>query len=179
MKKTAWIAVMCLLLGAWASAALAADAPKTATPKVLGVGDMVADFNLTDGLSGAPVSFSKDILGKTKLTAISFMNTACSACAAEIRFFSQLAGKYPELRLVAIAVDSRGEAVVKSYNDHNKFNASYVLDPEFTQPPKYGFNFTPAVLLVDKSGKIVHVKGGFNPMMDPDDLTKTVESFVK
>ncbi len=177
-KTTAFVATAFLLIGLCASVVTAAEAPKAA-PKPLGVGDKVADFNLTDGITGTPVSFAKDILGKGKLTAISFMNTACSACAAEIRFLSQLAGKYPEFKLVAMAVDSRGEAVVKSYNENNKFNASYVLDPEFTQPPKYGFNYTPALLLVDKSGKVVLSKGGFNPMEDPEGLTKTVESYVK
>jgi len=177
-KMTALIMMTCLTLCLWAPTAPAAEEAKPA-PKVLGVGDKVAEFSLTDGLTGAPVSFEKDFLGKSKLTAISFMNTSCSACNAEIRFLSQLAGKYPDFKLIAMAVDSRGEAVVKSYNENNKYKASYVLDPEFTQPPKYGFNYTPALVLIDKSGKIVVVKGGFNPMVDPDDLTKTVESYVK
>lgn len=163
------------------AAETAAPAPEPATepPKVLGVGDKVVDFVLADGLTGKPVSLLKDYVGKSKLLAITFMNTGCSACNAEIRLLSQLAGKHPELKVIAMAVDIRGEAVVKTYNENNKFNVSYVLDPEYTQPPKYGFNYTPAMLLIDKAGKIVMTKGGFHPMRDGDKVVEAVEKGLK
>lgn len=193
MRKMALLVLVgMLVVGAWAiqcpaeekaaasPAAAPAAAPSVAeAPKILGVGDRVAEFKLADGLTGKEVSFEKDYMGKTKLVAISFMNTSCSACNAEIRLLSVLAGKNPDLKVIGMAVDSRGEAMVKSYNENNKFNVSYVLDPEFTQPRKYGFNFTPGLILADSAGKIVLVKGGYNPVTDGDAIRKEIESRVK
>ena len=185
MKKIALLVLVgMMVVGAWAISCpaeeKAAGAPVVAeAPKILGVGDKVADFKLADGLTGKEVSFGKDFLGKSKLLAISFMNTSCSACNAEVRLLSVLAGKNPDLKVIAMAVDSRGEAMVKVYNENNKFNVSYVLDPEFTQPRRYGFNYTPGLILADSAGKIVVVKGGFNPVADGDMLRKEIESRLK
>lgn len=178
MKKlVAFSMVVMIVLGVWAVAAFAAE--PAAKPKVLGPGDKMENFTLTDGLAGSKVSLEKDFLGKSKLLAVSFMNTSCTACNAEIRLLSQLADKHPDLKVVAVAVDARGEAVVKSYNEHKKWNVTYVLDPEYTQPPKYGFNYTPALVLADKSGKILMVKGGFNPITEADELAASIESKLK
>ena len=54
-----------------------------------------------------------------------------------------------------------------------------MLDPEFTQPRRYGFNYTPGLILADSAGKIVVVKGGFNPVADGDMLRKEIESRLK
>ena len=176
MKKMMALLVMVVLVLGVAVAVCPAAEPKEEAPKILAVGDKVADFKLKDGITGNDVSFDKDYLGKSKLLAISFMNTSCSACNAEIRLLSQMASKYPDLMVVAMAVDSRGEALVKSYNENYKFKVSYVLDPEFTQPTRYGFNYTPAMILADKTGKIVQVRGGFNPVKDGDSLVKEIEA---
>lgn len=180
MKKQSfrWVLAVLVVLVAWAAPSFAEEKAQEA-PKVLAVGDKAAGFTLADGLTGNPVSLEKDFLGKSKLLAISFMNTACSACNAEIRLLSQMADKYQDLKVVAMAVDSRGEAMVKTYNEANKFNVSYVLDPEYTQPPKYGFNYTPAMILVDKAGTIVMIKGGFHPNRDADGVIKAIESNLK
>lgn len=182
MKKLSFRLLLTALvvLGAWIAPSFAEETAKAMeAPKILAVGDKAAGFTLNEGLTGNPISLEKDIIGKSKLLAISFMNTACSACNAEIRLLSQMAEKYPDLNVVAMAVDSRGGAMVKTYNEANKFKVTYVLDPEYTQPPKYGFNYTPAMILLDKSGTILMVKGGFNPHKDADSLIKAVESNLK
>ncbi len=185
MKKLALLVLVgMVIIGAWAVSCpaeeKAAAAPKAAeAPKILKVGDRIAEFKLADGLTGKEVSFERDYLGKSKLLAISFMNTSCSACNAEIRMLSVLAGKNPDFKVIGMAVDSRGEALVKSYNENNKFNVSYVLDPEFTQPRIYGFNYTPGLVLADKSGKIIALMGGFNPVTDADKIREEIESRLK
>jgi thiol-disulfide isomerase/thioredoxin len=179
MKKTgALLTIVLLIMASWAVAGWAEEKAEEA-PKILGVGDKLAEFSLADGVTGDTVSLAKDFVGKSKVLAVSFMNTSCSACNAEIRLLSQMAGKYPDLKVIAMAVDARGAAVVKSYNENNKYKVSYVLDPEYTQPPRYGFSYTPALILADKDGKIFYMKGGFNPIKESDALIKEIESKLK
>jgi thioredoxin-related protein len=76
-----------------------------------------------------------------------------------------------------IAVDIRGEKLVKSYSEHYKYNVDYLLDPRFTIPPVYGFNYTPALVLLDKSGKVVYKKGGYSPT-EADALIQTIQELL-
>jgi thiol-disulfide isomerase/thioredoxin len=177
MKKCILFVVVLFLLAPVAQEALAQ--PPEEFIRVYEVGEQAPDFKLNDGITGAPVEFSKDILGKgDALIALTFMNTTCSACQAEVSLLSRLAGMHEgKLKVYLIAVDMRGQKLVKSYNENYKYNVSYLLDPRFSLPPSYGFGYTPALVLLDKDGKILYKKGGYYPK-DADALIKTIEDLL-
>ena len=146
--------------------------------KVYEVGDAAPDFTLPDGISGEDRQLSADIVGQADLTALAFMNTTCSACQAEVSLLSKLAARHDgKLKVYMIAVDVRGQQLVKSYAENYKYNVEYLLDPRFSIPPVYGFNYTPALVVLDKSGKIVYKKGGYTPT-DADSLIKTIQDLM-
>ena len=141
------------------AAAPAAAAP--AKPPVLKVGDMFQEFSIPDG-DGKNVSFNADIKGKAKFTALVFMNTSCSACQMEARIMNGLANENKDLKVYGLLVDARGEAAIAGYKERNPTpNIAFLVDKAFTVPPVYGFTYTPAMVIVDKSGKIIESKGGF------------------
>ena len=163
MRKLALciLPVLALALCLTALPAFAQSEAKDEAFEPLGVGDKAADFKLRDGLSGEFVEL-KDIVGD-KVVALTFMNTTCSACQAEVALLSKLAGKNADkIQVYLIAVDVRGEKLVKSYAENYKYNVEYLLDPRFSVPPAYGFNYTPALVVLDKAGSIVYKKGGYS-----------------
>jgi thiol-disulfide isomerase/thioredoxin len=106
------------------------------------------------------------------------MNTTCSACQAEVVLLSKLAAMHEgKLDVYLIAVDMRGKNLVKSYHENYKYNVEYLLDPRFSLPPHYGFGYTPALVLLDKTGKILYKKGGYYPA-DADALIKSIEDLL-
>lgn len=138
--------------------AAAAPAEKPPIPKV---GDAFKDFTIKDA-DGKSVNFNSDIKGKSKYTALIFMNTACSACMAEARIVNAVASENKDLAVYAILVDARGEAAVAAYKERNPLpNVKFLLDKDFSIPPVYGYTYTPAMVLVDKGGVILESKGGF------------------
>ncbi len=149
-----------------------------AKPKPLDVGDQVPDFELP-GLDGKMISFAKDIKGKNSVGFIIFMTSACSACQAEVAAIDAIKGKYKDqVGTYCVAVDIRGADTVKPYADTYKYDAMYLLDPKFSLPRSFGFSFTPSVLLIDKSGKILYKKGGYAPG-DEDLLQEKVVALLK
>jgi len=143
--------------------------------KVAKEGDNAPEFSLTNPISGKTVSFMKDIKGKT--SALIFMNTGCSACLAEVQEVNDLKKDVGDkLTVWAIAVDKRGEAVVKAYAEQYQFDVNYLIDPTFTLPPQFGFSYTPALVIVNKDGKIVLTRGGYNPAAAKGELTKAIKA---
>ena len=177
MKKFLILTLAAALLCGFALPVLAQEEE----PPVLKVGDQMADFNLKEAIMGRDVSFSKDFKGKAKMTAVVFMNTGCSACLAELQEVNEAVATLGKdtLQAVAIAVDKRGEAVVKAYNETHKFDVTYLLDTEFTLPPMYGFSYTPAMIIVDKKGSIVYAKGGYNPHRDKGKVAEKLKELAK
>lgn len=147
----------------------------------LKTGDLVPDFTLKNGLAAADVNFARDIVGKSTVSVLLFFNTGCSACMAELDEASTAAKELGDDKLMvyAIAVDRRGEQAVKAYHEIYKHRATYLLDPTFTIPPKFGFSYTPASLLVDKAGKIVFMKGGYDPVRDNGVITREIMNALK
>jgi len=161
-----------------AKPAEAAAKPAEAAVKPLDVGDQVTDFELP-GLDGKAISFAKDIKGKNTVGFVIFMTSACSACQAEVAAINEIKAKYKDqVGIYCVAVDIRGADSVKPYADTYKYEATYLLDPKFTLPRKFGFTFTPSVLLIDKEGKILFKKGGYSPG-DEDLLQEKVVSMLK
>lgn len=147
----------------------------------LKTGDPVPDFTLKDGLAAVDVNFAKDIKGKAAVTVLLFFNTGCSACMAELDEASKAAKELGDdkLKVYAFAVDRRGEQAVKAYYEIYRHQATYLLDPTFTMPPKFGFTYTPASLLVDREGKILFMKGGYDPVKDNGIITQEIMNALK
>ena len=178
IKVSAWICACFILVAGFSTVSFAADAAKPEEVKVVAVGDKVPDLKLP-GIDGKEISFDKDILGKHEVTFITFMTTACSACQAEVAAVSDIVSKYKEkVGLYAIAVDIRGAEPVKQYVATYKYNATYLLDPKFTTPRLFGFSYTPSVILADKAGKVLYMKGGYGPG-DDEMLAEKVVEIVK
>ena len=146
-------------------------------PKSLKVGDDCIDFSLKNGLTKEDVSFFRDIIGKHEITAILFMTTTCSACKAEMALLHNIASKNDGFKLYAVCVDMEGELTIPAYHEEYGFKATYMLDPDFTIPSKFGFIYTPGLVLLDKEGKIILLKGGFAPKKKYDFIEK-IESFL-
>ncbi len=161
-----FLPLLAFLLLAIASRALAAGSPTN-------VGQPVPEFSLP-GLDGQPVSFVKDIRGKAPLTVIFFMTTACSACFDEIREIHAFALKHPgKVDAWAVAVDLRGAQTVGPYQQSNRFRVKYLLDPKFSLPRVFGFNYTPSLVVVDANGVILHKKRGYAPNERVSDILRT------
>jgi peroxiredoxin len=154
-----------------APAAAAAPAPEP----VYKVGDAVPEFKLKNAITGEQVSFEKGIKGKAKHTIILFMNTGCSSCLAELMEVDAATKGNKDFVVYGIAVDKRGEEVVKAYYDQYRIEVNYLVDPEFKMPPMFGFEYTPAMIIVDKNGKIKEAKGGFNPNRDKGKIAEMLK----
>jgi len=144
-----------------------------ATGKPLEVGQTVPDFSLP-GLEGGALSFEKDIRGKASLTVFLFMTTTCSACYEELKEISNFVGKNPgKVDAWAVAVDLRGVQTVAPYRRANFFRVKYLIDPKFSLPRAFGFNYTPSLAVVDEKGVLLHKKGGYSPNERIADLLRT------
>ena len=158
--------------------AFAADPAPAEKPPVLKVGDAVKDFTIEDADSKM-VTFNTDIKGKAKYTALIFMNTSCSACMAEARIMNGLAGENKDLAVYAILVDARGQQAAAAYKERNPLpNVKFLIDKDFTIPPVYGYTYTPAMVIVDKTGKIMESKGGFMASQG-EEFAKNMKDMLK
>lgn len=152
---------------------LGAAAPGYALDKPVEVGQPVPEFSL-NGLDGAPVSFQKSIRGKAPLTILFFMTTACSACFEEMEEIDAFVGKNPgKVAVWCIAVDLRGAQTVGPFAKSNRFRVNYLVDPKFSLPRVFGFNYTPSLAILDARGTVLHKKGGYSPSENISDLIRT------
>ncbi len=126
----------------------------------VGVGDPFPGLRLPDVDTGALVDVRPE---PGSLLAVVYMQTSCAACRKELLAFKELRARYPDLRVLAISVDSGSPARVKRYREHFGFDFPFLHDPEFKTPELFGFSFTPALVLVDREGRIALRKGGYRP----------------
>jgi peroxiredoxin len=157
------------------SAAASAQAAPGAS-KPVEVGQRVPEFTL-NSLEGAPVSFEKQIRGKSPVTLFFFMTTACSACYEELKEINDFLGRNPaRVSAWCIAVDLRGAQTVAPFAKANNFRVKYLVDPKFSLPRVFGFNYTPSLAVVDAKGTLLYKKGGYSPS---EKITDIIRSFVK
>jgi peroxiredoxin len=150
--------------------------PAYSLDKPVEVGNSVPDFTLS-GLDGVPVSFEKNIRGKAPVTLLFFMTTACSACFDELQEIDDFVAKNPgKVDAWCIAVDLRGAQTVVPFQKANRFRVKYLIDPKFTLPRVFGFNYTPSLALLDARGVILHKKGGYSPN---ERIAELIRTFVK
>jgi len=149
-----------------------------ATAGTLKVGDTITNFSLPDGITGEKVTYKKDILNKSKLIVFAFVTTTCSACQSEMTLLSKLANENEDLKLYAICVDINGKSTVPLYNKNFGFKARYMLDPDFIIPQKFGFTFTPSLIVATGEGEILFTKGGYSEEAG-EEVTEVIEDALK
>lgn len=123
-------------------------------------GDVLPSISLPDVDTNVETDVGKELSGK--VGAIVYMQTSCAVCRRELRFFNELSSKY-DFKVIAISVDADSPERVVKYKEHFGFKFNFLQDKEFTTPGLFGFAYTPALVLVDKNGKIALLKGGFRP----------------
>lgn len=161
-RKTVVVLLSFMAILMFTIPAMAADeATDAAPPPALKVGDMLPDDLKAVTLEGATVSL-KSALSEKPFTFFQFMTTACSACQGELSAFVNLQMEMPDrFDIVSISMDIMGAPAVNAYEAKFKYGVSYLLDSDFVLPPRFNFPYTPSCFIVDKSGKIVYLKGGF------------------
>lgn len=140
--------------------AMAADeaAPAAEEAGPYQVGDVAKDLQVTDA-GGKTVDLAKT--GSTDRKVIVFLNTACSACRTEMTVVQNIvAGK--DVDLLVVATDMGPYDKVSAYKDSARFMGSWFQDSDFVTPTKFGFFFTPAMVVLDKGGKVLLSSGGYN-----------------
>ncbi len=140
------------------------------------VGQRVPDFSLP-GIEGDQVSFERDIRGKAPLTLLFFMTTGCSPCIDELKEIDEFIAKNPgKVDVWCVAVDLRGAQTVAPFQQVNRFQVKYLIDPKFTLPRAFGFSYTPSLAVLDTKGMLIHKKGGYSPN---ERLSELISAFLK
>ena len=128
------------------------------SPLVLKVGDTVTELKVVD-LDGNSVNLLKAFDSDNAI--ISFMNTSCTACLSELRMVSKLS-REKNTDLLIVSVDMMTNRLA-SYMKTNRLETGTMYhDPDFKTPRIFGFNYTPGLVVIDKAGKILYLKGGWN-----------------
>ena len=160
-----------------AKPAVPAAAP--AKPVIPKVGDNSPNFTLKEAVTGAEIDLAS-LREKAPFTLITFTNSACSACRDEMDVLARLKEKQgkEKINMLAIFTDMGGEAGAKRAIESYKDTFVYLMDPSFTTPPMYGFQYTPATVIMDKKGKVVMLKGGFTADMGPE-FSREIAALLK
>ncbi|MBI5905612.1 MAG: TlpA family protein disulfide reductase [Deltaproteobacteria bacterium] len=111
---------------------------------------------------------------KGKKTVFTFMQAACSACRGEVVLLNDLAKVAKDVLFLPISVDMGGAKALERYKADYAITLTFLLDPEFQFPPKFGFTYTPATALIGADGKVAALLSGFD-----DDTAKKIKEFVK
>lgn len=98
-----------------------------------------------------------------KATMLMFVNSSCSACRGELVAFSSMAEKMKaKLNVFVITVDFDPSNTIARFPDLANMPYTLLDGSDFKVASKLGFNFTPATVLADASGKQTFRKGGFS-----------------
>lgn len=161
-----------LLMFLWIPVVVPGSPAKAAGPGIE-MGQSVPEFVLPD-LDGRMISFERQIRGKGALTLLFFMTTACSACYEELKELDAFLARHPrDVDAWAVAVDLRGAKTVVPYQKANRFRVRYLIDPKFSLPRRFGFTYTPSLVIVNPRGVVLHKKGGYSADESIPDLIRT------
>jgi len=99
-------------------------------------------------------------VGEKGKKVIMFSNTACSACKEALRVIQ---GVVPgKADLIVVATDFGPFERIAAYKESNNFGGTWVQDADFALPTMFDFGFTPAVVVLEKGGKVLYTHGGYN-----------------
>lgn len=131
-------------------------------PEVPEVGDKAVDFELQVFGSGAKFKL-EDVLGK-KVVVLAFMQTSCVACRNELVLLRDILKKKgaDSLAVYPVCVDYDASERIKPYKDFYKLTFPFLMDPEFSVGPLYGYTYTPALVIIDRDGNVAMKMSGFH-----------------
>ena len=159
------VTLSALVAGCGSSGGGAAATPDQASASgPVKAGTMAADFATRD-IDGKTVKLS-DYLGKQAVL-IDFWATYCEPCLAEMPHLRSLYEKRKPQGFVVLAVSMDGPetiADVPSFAKRNGMIFPVLLDEDSRIVSMYNpKKSAPLSILIDKTGKVVHVHEGFNP----------------
>jgi peroxiredoxin len=140
------------------------------------VGDPFPQLRLNDVETGEVVDVKEAVGGS--VGAVVFMQTSCGVCRKELMALKDIGINNPSLRVVAVSADSGSPGRVANYKKTNGFPFRFVHDPEFEAGSRFGFKFTPGMILTRRDGTIALVKGGYKPE-DLPGLEKTIDELTR
>jgi len=115
-------------------------------------------------LDGKKVNIA-DYGKKEKIVILNFWATWCAPCKQELTNIHDLYEdwqKQYDVELVAISIDdSRNISKVKSYVNGNRWNYTFLIDPNQDLRRAFNFQAPPFTVLIDKNGNIVSTYTGY------------------
>ncbi len=121
------------------------------------VGNQYVDVKLNN-INGDSV-YLKDYIGKSDYTLLVFWGSWCGPCLRAIRKFGKLYNSTDreQFDIVAISLDKEKDKWKKAVNkgEQKWTQLSSLRGWECESAVKYGINFVPSTVLIDRSGKIV------------------------
>ena len=139
------------------------EPPKTAK----NVGDMVPEWTGDVMGEGGKVTGS-GLKGKTY--ALLFVNSACSACRAEMYDLNQL-DFTGNLEFMVVSLDANPERASNIYKKRFGIKFPILDDSNQEISSMFGFYFSPAAVIVDKDGKVSQQFAGYGPAVKADVLS--------
>jgi len=137
----------CIALCAVGCAGTPASAPRTSADALPGVA--------ITPLDGQAESARSLLAGSVAV--IDLWATWCTACEQERPKLERLHSAYAAQGLRVIALDvGESPSVVRAYLNENRISYPVYLDPEFRMADALGEKRLPAILIVDRAGRIVH-----------------------
>ena len=131
----------------------AQNAPDFTLPAVTVGAKSTPSVNLHNAAAEEPVVFS-------------FWASYCQYCPMEMTHLQQYAQKYKG-KIQFYTVNSNDNAdVIRKYQAMHGFSFPTLWDADKHVAVNYGIDSLPAMILVDKSGKIRYATKGFDPEMD-------------
>jgi thiol-disulfide isomerase/thioredoxin len=181
MRKATIAVFALLLLAAPAAWAEEAKKPAPAVPPptydkfdfpVMKVGDAVSSFPLKT-LDGK----EKDMMSlavKGVPMVVFFTNSTCASCRSEAALLASMKADLKEKMILVGVLTDISDKGYTSLEKSVQESATFLHDPSFKSPPAFGFDFTPALVVI-KNGKVVGSKGGFNPATDSKMVAELVQ----
>lgn len=126
--------------------------------KSMEVGMQVEDWTLPNQNDGQQ-TLSKEYASNVIL--LDFWATWCGPCKSKMPFVQKMHEKYKDKGLKVISIlssDAGHEKAAVAYIKKHKYTFDLVFDKKNEVSDKYKIRYLPTVIMIDKSGKIVHFR---------------------
>lgn len=134
-------------------------APPAPAATAKNVGDMVPEWTGTNLVDNAVI---KGSTLKGKPYALLFVNSACSACRAEMSDLNKLDFS-GNLNMMLVSIDANVGRAVKIYKGRFGIKFPILDDSSQAISSMFGFYFSPAAVIVDQDGKVSQQFSGYSP----------------